>query len=215
MHIVRDDDRGLVGTERDSLGENFGEVGVARASARPKAGGIVIGAAGQKVTKRVPRQTPDRALVRTDDTLDGRGGAEGVPKVEVRIVAARCEDRLLLRVPTNCSDLFLVASEHLPHAHGPDVHQHDELVARSACQKLPMRAPLHPGDRIVVAIDRGDSLACSWIPQLYLRILRASSDEALRRVPIATLDVPPVACEGPLLIASAEIPHLGMRIFRT
>mmetsp|Transcript_28655 Transcript_28655/g.81985 ORF Transcript_28655/g.81985 Transcript_28655/m.81985 type:complete len:318 (-) Transcript_28655:169-1122(-) len=160
----------------------------------------------------VPRQAPHRALVRARDALDGPGRAVGVPEVDGGVVAAGREQGVRLRMPAQRRHLLLVSLEDLPHAHGPYIHQHHELVPRATCQPLAIRTPHDARNGVLVAKDCRDGLTGTGIPKLDLRVLRASRHEALRGVPVAALHVPAVACEGPLLLSRAEVPDLGVGV---
>mmetsp|Transcript_14155 Transcript_14155/g.42143 ORF Transcript_14155/g.42143 Transcript_14155/m.42143 type:complete len:336 (+) Transcript_14155:328-1335(+) len=200
--------------EANLFGKHVLKVRVTRPRARPEACGVVVGSAHQEVAQGVPRQAPDRALVRVLHGRERAAGAQGVPEVHRAAIVARREHRLCLRVPAERGDLLLVAAENLPHAHGPDVHEHHQVVARAAHEVLPVRAPGHLRHRVVVAVNGRDGLARARVPQLDLRILRARGDEALRGVPAAALDVPAVARERALLLARAEVPDLRVRVVR-
>mmetsp|Transcript_16343 Transcript_16343/g.34138 ORF Transcript_16343/g.34138 Transcript_16343/m.34138 type:complete len:230 (+) Transcript_16343:704-1393(+) len=163
----------------------------------------------------MPSKRPNCAFMRQGQAFDGLQRALGTPEVQGAIIAARRQQAIVLRMPTQGSHLLLMSLEDLPHTHGPNVHQHHQLISRGAGEPLTAGTPGHLRHRVLVTKDGGDGFRSPWVPQLDLRVLGASGHQALGGMPSATLHIPTVPSKGSLLIARSQVPNLRVGIVRT
>jgi hypothetical protein len=159
------------------------------------------------------------------------------PPLEIRLLwmgchasaawGVSCHDSNSCRART--ADFSLVASQSDQLLHGSNIEDLDESIPRPCGDHIAVRVPLDRLHRVLVPVSAldvsqlhkqglpaqgGQALSTPRIPELDQVVFAARYEQALGRMPLDALDVPPVARQRPLLAHLLEAPQLHGRVVR-